>query len=131
MSEIVWIQGHCFLPQSLSEAELQSRHARLKPLLLTEEGYMRVDPNISLTRAAFTMSETYGRPAQFRAVRSIKTNHRCGYVAFFKPSIAEVLFQVPDDLPEECNAYVIHTEDGIECFSEGDGHRATTVFGVI
>lgn len=129
MSQAVWIQGHCFLP-SITPAQIEALNARFTPLILTDDGYMRI-AETHPTKAAFTHSAPVGRPVQFQPVKSVQTNHRCGYIAFFKPSIAEVLAQVPDDLPPECNAYVIHTEDLVECYSEGDGHRATTVFGVI
>ena len=55
-----------------------------------------------------------------------RTHHKCGYHAFFKPSIAEVLAQLPDD-PEIAGFYI--DEDlNIDILHDGDGHAATTVW---
>jgi hypothetical protein len=58
------------------------------------------------------------------------TYHTCGYHGFFKPSIAEVLAQIPDDI--QANGFYITFNDN-DCDSvistkDFYGHRAITVF---
>lgn len=75
--------------------------------------------------------EFIGEPrplADFVEMGRSQTHHRCGYYGFFKPSLAEVLAQVPDDLPPGADSFYIDTMH-YEMFAEGDGHRVWTVFG--
>ena len=55
----------------------------------------------------------------FRELARGTTQHSCGYYGFFKPSIAEVLAQMPDD--ELITAFYID-EDHVSILYDGEGH---------
>lgn len=115
-----------FVPEITDEV-LAERMARFTPLV-SQEGEARMIELPDPRRTAFTWDpKIVGAPVDFEELRTVETDHYCGYIAFFKPSIAEVLAQVPDDLPADCNAFLIRGD--VECYPEGNGHRARTIFG--
>lgn len=60
---------------------------------------------------------------------AIRTFHRCGYHMFVKPSIAEVLAQIPDEYIDEVQAFELLIYDPIVRIHTGDfyGHSTTTL----
>lgn len=63
----------------------------------------------------------------------VKTYHSCGYHAFVKPSIAEVLANIQDNtklLNSDANAFYIDMNQ-VEIHQSGNGHILETVFGKI
>jgi hypothetical protein len=42
-----------------------------------------------------------------KPIRDIRTHHTYGYYGFFKPAIAEVLAQIPEDILEQVVAFEI------------------------
>lgn len=51
-----------------------------------------------------------------------RTQHSSGYHAFFKPSLAEVLAQMPDD--DRITAFYLEANE-ITVLGQGDGHEVT------
>jgi hypothetical protein len=68
-------------------------------------------------------------PVTFEPLLAVYTDHLCGYYGFPKPSIAEVLAQLPDDLPEGANAFCIDNDRWWGIYASGRGHRMITTFG--
>ena len=59
----------------------------------------------------------------------IRTYHRCGHPSLFKPSIAEVLAQIPKDIVDKTIAFEIlnhHDMDSSHCVSDGNYHAVLT-----
>jgi hypothetical protein len=56
----------------------------------------------------------------FRELSRGTTHHTCGYYGFFKPTIAEVLAQMPDD--DEITVFHIDTGDKVSILYDGEGH---------
>lgn len=83
-----------------------------------------VDP----TNVAYTWEPEYlGECRGLEEIARIETNHKCGYYGFFKPSIDEVIRQIPDNLVERVTHFEIPQDCEVACYSYGDGHRATTI----
>ena len=59
---------------------------------------------------------------------ALRTVHLCGHYSIFKPSIAEVLAQVPEDGEERIVAFEIL--DDVSILEDGSGHEVTTQFYV-
>lgn len=92
---------------AITDDVLAERLARFTPLVMKDGTASRFDlPD--LRRTAYTWE-----PKNLQAVEIIEdimtspTHHGCGYYGFFKPSIAEVLAQVPADLPARANAFYL------------------------
>ncbi|PZR63208.1 MAG: hypothetical protein DI537_51950, partial [Stutzerimonas stutzeri] len=60
-----------------------------------------------------------GDERNYHEVIRTATQHSCGYHAFFKPSIAEVLAQMPDD--PTITAFYLDT-DSVVVLYDGEGH---------
>ncbi len=60
--------------------------------------------------------------AGYEEIMTTKTQHDCAYYGFFKPSIAEVLAQLPDD--PRITAFYLDTHD-VKILHDGQGHLAT------
>ena len=123
------IKGAAFVPY-ITDETLQALIKRFAPLYRDEEGVIWKMKLPHLRNSGYTWDPDLTETVEFETVAEEQTDHYAGYVGFFKPSIAEVLSQIPADIPEECNAFYIDT-DSIAIYSEGNGHAATTVFGVI
>lgn len=117
-----------FVPE-ITDERLAELDARFTPLVWRDGKLFKIE-RPDLRRTAFTWDpKTTEEVTDFQEVRQTTTDHYCGYHAFFKPSIAEVLAQVPDDLPEEANAYVLQGD--ISVYPAGNGQSVTCVFGRI
>lgn len=122
----------------IAEDRLMALLGLLRPLYRDDDGVIReiaVD-DIHPRNTAFTWDPKVKGEVEFSPVREIKTDHTCGYHMFFKPSLAEILSQLPDDLdpikhPGVVNAFFIDTRQPLGIYRSGSGHRAVTVFGRI
>lgn len=104
----------------ISDEQLAERAAMVRPLVLRTEyetafdefggpvgfrerclGLHYIGPQTDLRGQSFTWTEDIGEKAEgLVAAKSVITLHTFGYCGMFKPSIAEVLAQAPDDLHE-------------------------------
>jgi hypothetical protein len=74
----------------------------------SENGELRYIEPVDLFGVAYTWDAKPAEPATGLApVRDITTFHTWGYYGLFKPSIAEVLAQIPDDLIDRVVAFEI------------------------
>jgi hypothetical protein len=122
-------EGVCFVP-SINEEELHRRLALFTPLYRDNGVVHRIKiPDLCVD--AFTWDPDLLEAVEFTPVTTIQTHHYCAFYGFFKPSIEEVLAQVPDDIPEGVNAFYIDMTADLGIFREGNGHLATTIFGTI
>lgn len=123
-----WIHGSC--PKfEISDEELEFRMRKMKPAFMVDGKLtFMVVPHprdVSFTWEMIPLETA----VRWREAGRIETHHRCGYIGLFKPSIAEVLAQVPSYLLEQANAFETLT-DSVSCYGAGNGHRAITVFYV-
>ena len=127
-----WIEGKAFVPE-ISDEKLNSLIKKIIPVVRENNKlyYIKI-PN--LRNIAYTwdykITEEYDN---LKEITRIKTHHYCGYYGLFKPSIAEVLAQIPEELINKVNAFEIindvcsGTDDEIKIFNNGNGHLATTI----
>ena len=123
------IKGAAFVPDITEEA-LQALVKRFTPLFRDEEGVIWKMKIPHLRTSAYTWDPVLTEKVEFEIVAEEQTDHYANFIGYFKPSIAEVMSQIPTDLPEECNAFYTDTDSAV-IYSVGNGHAATTVFGVI
>ena len=126
---IIWLPGNCPKIKKLPHEELEALVTRIRPCYLDKKERLVFMEVPCLTSTAFTWSPKKLRLAtEWGEVGRIETYHTCGgYIGFFKPTIAEVLAQIPQHLLNEVNAFVTLTGDTVACYSEADGHRTVTI----
>ena len=126
------IEGKAFVPE-ISEEKLNNLIEKIVPVVREDNKLYQIKiPDLRKTAYTwdFEMTEECNN---LKEVIRIKTHHYCGYYGFFKPSIAEVLAQIPEDLIGKVNAFEIisdtdsGTDDEIKIFKEGNGQLATTI----
>lgn len=110
----------------ITDELLEERLKRFTPLHWQGKGLKRaskVDPRTT----SFTWEpRLYSGKVVFEESMVTPTFHHCNFHGWFKPSIAEVLAQVPDDTT--INAFYIDTKQVRIC-SDGGGHIAATHWG--
>ena len=113
----------------ISYEEMKARVARIKPVVL-HEGALHYIAEVDPVSIAFTWSPVPTSEAtDLILVREITTYHTYGAPVFFKPSIGEVLRQIPTDLLDTVTAFRTELDgNGVETIV-GEYHRArTTLF---
>ncbi len=96
----------------LTDDELLARYRRIKPIVSIDELYYYLKRyNVSMMR---NQSYLWNADKDIRSqvdmtgaetIAEFPCYHTYGYVGLFKPSIAEVLQQFPDDVLNEANAF--------------------------
>lgn len=124
---ILWIPGSC--PRfEISDEVLNQRAEHIKPIIKEGSAFYLLDPR-HLRNMSFTWDPKYGDPVSstMYEIARIETSHTCGYIGMFKPSVAEVLAQIPEHLLSCTKWFQTLTGDTVACYREGDGHRTTTI----
>lgn len=127
-----WIEGKAYVPE-ITEEKLNNLIQKIHPVIRKDDKLYLIEiPDFRNT--AYTWDAQITKEfSNLKEVTRIKTHHYCGYYGFFKPSIAEVLSQIPENLIDKINAFEIigdidsGTEEEVKIFSEGNGHLATTI----
>lgn len=105
----------------VSSGELGYLVKKIKPLV-KKQGKLSFIAPVHPRDTAFNWSPTFTGPApKLTKVADITTYHEFAAPAFFKPSLAEVLAQIPVGLRKEVDAFAIM--GGVEVV--GSYHRAT------
>lgn len=112
------------IPQ-LSAEELAARLDRIKPVLEDADGLYYIEP-VSPKGVAFTWEPKPTCDAlDIEPLCVIRTLHSYGYYGFFKPSIAEVLAQIPADKLADTVAFKVRgPEDAQEMNTEKEALNA-------
>ena len=129
---LAWIEGKAFVPE-ITEEKLMCLVYKIIPVIRKGNKLYLIElPDLRNT--AYTWEPKITKESDtLEEVTRIKTNHYCGYYGFFKPSIAEVLAQIPEDLIGKIDAFEIigdidsGTDTEVKIFNEGNGHLATTI----
>lgn len=120
----------------ITDARLTELLSRFTPLYRAAahepvQRIVTVDPR----KFAFTWADRLPDEVEFEFVGHSSTDHLCGYHAFFKPSVAEVLAQLPEEFEPSrgsgVNAFYIDMDEPLGIYSSGSGHRAKTIWGII
>jgi hypothetical protein len=127
---VLWIQGNCPRFPKLSDEQIAERLKFVQPVArFGETKHLSTIVPVDPRSVAFTWSPVQAEPLKdaFEVAR-IETYHLCGYIALFKPSIDEVLAQIPPHLYAYCKYFeTLSHDDVVACFNQGDGHRTVTI----
>lgn len=90
----------------ITDERLAALAARIKPVVRNRNNALAYVAPCDLRNEAFTWDPKITRRADNLVKHAtIRTLHTYGYYGFFKPSIAEVLAQIPADLIEQTVAF--------------------------
>lgn len=105
-------QSHKIILPKLSDDELLARYRRIKPLIKEEElyYYLKRFNLIQMRNHSYLWNTDNDKRGQVdmtgsEIIAEFSCYHTYSYYGFFKPSIAEVLQQFPDDVLSEANAF--------------------------
>jgi len=119
----------------VSKEEINRRAEIIKPVIMHNDVLMYIKP-VNLYSVAYTWSAEFTTEAKgIIPCGDFKTYHSWSYYGFFKPTIFEVLAQIPEKILDVAVAFEIirHPEDShdlnkdLEALNEGY-HVATTRF---
>jgi hypothetical protein len=117
----------------ISDEEIAEMLTYIKPLVCFkgdsgEQAFIALPDNLRNT--AFRWDPVITEKAdmsRFHVLAEIETYHTCGYHMFFKPTIPEVLAQIPKDLVLQVAAFQVLIDD-VEIITDGFyGHKAKTI----
>lgn len=132
---VLWLNGHVPEIKKLPDEEILRRLTKITPTK-TIDGVLhaisalktRQGGDVSLWNIAFMWDPMVLEPVAgpLYDLAFIETYHTCGYIAMFKPSLGEVISQIPDHLLADVTHFEVEMGDTVGCYSEGDGHRTMT-----
>jgi hypothetical protein len=109
----------------ITDEKLYSLNSIIKPVVKREDKLYYIK-EVNLRNESFAWNPKITIEAQnLTKFAEVLTYHTYGYMGLFKPSIAEVLAQIPDELINECVAFEIQSELGKEAI-RGDYHISNT-----
>lgn len=129
---VLWLKGHRPTIPEIGHEELEALALRIQPVRHKNVDGKPVLHHLhptELRTQSFLFDPAWGEPVQeplYEHAR-IETYHSTGYGALFKPSVEEVLAQVPAHLHKEVDYFETLDEDTVGVYSEHDGHRTVTV----
>jgi len=92
----------------IDNKRLEKLSARIKPVIEKEDHLYYIE-DVDLRSVSFIWSpQTTKQALGLIEIGTIATYHTYGYAGFFKPSIAEVIAQIPSKYIEECVAFKIN-----------------------
>jgi hypothetical protein len=97
--------GRDYIPR-ISPERMQSLASRISPLIRLDGALRHIRPT-SIDVAFLWNPQAADEAEELEPLREIRTYHSFAYHAFFKPSIAEVLAQVPGDIEDHVTAFEI------------------------
>lgn len=107
-----------YIPK-ITDEELSSRAERIKPVVreqrkLSGDVLYYIKP-VDLKTVAFTWDAKPDKRAKgLKPIATITTYHTYGYYGFFKPSIAEVLAQIPEQYLKDVVAFETNGPDTVQ-----------------
>lgn len=140
---VLWLPGNCPPMPEITDERLSAMMENLEPVYEHEQSLWTmqpVDPRTTSIHWDPKPVRDVGRFEHLHELLRIETNHKCGYVMFFKPSIAEVLSQVQDNEGlingtgyggmgrGPARYFQVLGDDHVAAYSQGDGHRTVTIF---
>lgn len=116
----------------ISDERLAELMKHFTPLVMEGDSLHTFDiPHLRNTAFTWSPKNMVKVEKRFHIIKTIHTNHGCGYHGFFKPSIAEVLAHVQgDDLTDSYGDHFYIDPGYIDIYKSGSAQRATTHFGV-
>lgn len=92
-----------------SDEELNRRAERIRPLVSYSDGLWFIKPQ-HLTDVAYLWKPTKDIKApEMQVIGQFRCLHTYGHPSLFKPSIAEVLWQIPEEMLDRAKAFELTT----------------------
>lgn len=121
----------------ITDENLTLLSRKIRPLVLQDGKLMRIEPP-DPRNVAFSWSPVVTEPANgIVEIAKIRTLHGYGYYGFFKPSVAEVIAQIPEEWIERTVAFSTRgPADAAEMNRESEALNAgfhvaeTTLYGL-
>ena len=105
--------NHIAIPE-ISDEALRQRADKIKALV-HQDGALHFIQEPNLRETAFMWDPILTDKApKMREVARITTYHTFGHPALFKPSIAEVLAQIPEDVVDKVSAFKVLGPDDVD-----------------
>lgn len=118
------IKGEVNVPE-INDTKLNSLCERILPVVRKNGALYYIEP-VDPRKTSYIWSPTITTEATgLKEFIKINTIHKCSYYGFFKPSVAEVLAQIPDDILDKICAFEIDGSN-VGIFQNGCGHSAIT-----
>ena len=119
----------------ISDERISELSQRIKPLIIRRGLPCYIKP-CDPRKTAFSWDPKVAKIARdLKVLCEIPTYHSYGYYGFFKPSIAEVLAQIPEELQDKCCAFSTEgpgtagdLNDQIDVVNEGFHRAVTTLY---
>ncbi len=127
-----WVDGHVPRIPRPDPDKLLRLLDWYEPLVSKEDDTFWEIKAVDPIRIAYLWDPKFIRSVEFSELYRSEAFFTCGYVANFKPTVAEVLAQIPDQvlmLPT-INRFWIDFST-VACYTQGDGHRATIAWGTV
>ena len=115
----------------ISDERLDHLNARYAPLVFKDGVFHRIQTP-DFRKVAYTYDPKLLDQVEFKELYRSQAVFPCGYYGFFKPSISEVLCQIPEQLmiTMAANAYYIDL-GSVKVFTSGEAQLAEVVWGRI
>lgn len=121
----------------ITDGNLTLLSRKIRPLVLKDGELMCIEMP-DLRHEAFSWTPTITEPAtDIVEIAKIRTLHRYGYYGFFKPSVAEVIAQIPEEWIERTVAFftrgpadAAEMNREIEALNAGFHVAETTLYGL-
>lgn len=116
---------------NITQERAEELAKRIHPLV-RNDGLLHYIEMPDLFKTAFKWKPTFKGQVDANKVKLIgviPTFHGCGYIGMFKPSVAEVLAQIPSFYVDSCNAFeVLFDQEATQNITDDFyGHRTTTL----
>ncbi len=116
------------MKNNFNETALITLAQQIKPLVANKEGdFCFIEP-VDIKDESFTWSPKFlNKASEIKEIGETATHHTAGYAMFFKPSIAEVLEQIPESIRAQ-NPVAFKTELSNNFDHSSYKHIAKTTF---
>ncbi len=105
----------------ISDTRLKQLAKKIRPVVQGPNRILHYIKPVNLKETAFTWGPDLAEEAtSLTLITTIRTFHTYGYYGFFKPSIAEVIAQIPTDLLDSVGAFETHGPDMAEDFYQDE-----------
>jgi len=124
---VLWLKGNCPQIKKLEPNKLLELSEKIKPIGRHEGKLHHLHPKDLIS--GFLWEPVWGDKVNesLWELARIETNHTSGHAALFKPSVEEVLAQLPPHLIKTADYFEVVGGDTIGCYSQSDGHRTLTI----
>jgi len=116
----------------LPTEELLRRAGLIKPVILRDQTYFEWKSKSDPINHSFTWEYECGKQVNVgRPIFTTITFHSWGHPSLFKPSIAEVVAQIPDQILDQVKAFHLEEDDMdvYHCLPDGYHFTKTKFFG--